>query len=133
MESSAANMYNLRGHSKSGGTSIGGVAKNCLIWSNASCCLLPQTNSSACLSLNNGEKAFSLPVDFAINFLMKFILPIRLYNSFLFLGGLASNTVFTLFLSTSMPLWWTKKPRKFPIETPNHTCQDSSLVNASSS
>ena len=49
--------------------------------------------------------------------LRKLIFLIRLCNSFLFLGRLASNTAFVLVLSTSIRWLCTRKPKKLLAET----------------
>ena len=117
MESSVADMYSFKGLPKVGGVSIGGFTRHTLICSKAFCCSLIQMKSSAAFDPNRGKKAYILPAKFAMNLLRKLSLLIRLCSSFFFLRGLASNTTFVLFLSTSITWLWTKKPRKLLAET----------------
>ena len=63
----------------------------CLIYSKASWHSISHLNVSESFSFNNGEKAFNFPIELAINLCVKLIFPIRLWSSFLFWGGLASN------------------------------------------
>lgn len=50
-----------------------------------------------------------------MNLRKKLILPVRLCSSFLFLGGLASNTVIALFLSTLIPFDVPKIPQNLQL------------------
>ena len=95
MESSVADIYSFKGLLKDRGVRIGGFVRLSLIWSKAFYCFSPQMKSLADFNLNRGEKAFTFLAEFAMNLLRKLTLPIRLCNSFLFLGGLASNIAFS--------------------------------------
>ena len=117
MESLVADIYNFKGLWRAKGVNTGRLAKLSFIWSKAFYCFSLQTNSSADFNLKSGEQAFIFLAEFAIN-LKKLTFPIRLYSSFLFLGGLASCTTFDLFLSRSILWLCTKKLKKLPAETP---------------
>lgn len=92
--------------------------------------LFPQTKSFFFFSRSNAEKALNLPVKFAMNRLRKFIFPIKLCKNNLLLGRSASRIALALFLSTSIPLLCTKKPRKWPAVIPKANFLDSSSSHA---
>ena len=84
MESSVADMYTFKGLLKARGASIGGFARHSLTWLKAFYCS-SHMKSLIAFNLNKGEKAFILPIEFAMNLLRKLTLSIRLCNSFLVL------------------------------------------------
>src|SRR5450432_586111 len=112
-------MYNFKGFPKIGGISTGGFIKACFNRSKAFWCSESHLKSCSDLNFNNGEKAIVLPDRFEINLLRKLTCPRNLCNSCLVEGGCASKMASTFLLSTSIPFWWTKNPRKLPAETPN--------------
>lgn len=72
-----------------------------LILSNAYWWWASHLNSFTFFNLSNGEKAWISLVVFKINLHRKYILPIGLWSSFLFLGDWTWIIAFALFLSTS--------------------------------
>lgn len=111
-------MYNFSGLPLFGGVRTGELTKYCLIFSKAFWWLSSHLKSCFYFNFNNEEKRWTFPTELEINHLRKLIFPKWICSS-LFRGGEASLMDFALFLSTSIPLWWTKKPRKFPALTPS--------------
>ena len=110
-------IYNFMSLLSIGDTRKYGLVKAYLICLKAICYSSPQTISLLLSSLSSGENAFNFSVEFAMNLFRKLILQTKPYSSFLFGGGLTSSMALTLFLSTSILWWYTKKMRKFLART----------------
>lgn len=68
--------------------------------------------------LSKGDNGFILLAKLDIKCLRKLTFPRKDWCSFLVLGRGAAMMALALFLSTSIPHWWTKMPRKFLAVTP---------------
>ncbi|KAM1145787.1 hypothetical protein ACFX19_038395 [Malus domestica] len=103
MDSSAAEMYSLRGLPRHGGTRTGGVVRETLICVNASWCSARHSKVSESLSFKSVEKAFIFPAELAMNRQRKLILPSNDCSCFLVVEGGALMIARALFSSTSIP------------------------------
>lgn len=92
----------MRGALDTRGIRTIGLANAILIWSKAFGCPRAHTICSESFNFNHYEKAFFVPAKFDINLLRRLIFSMRLCNSLLSLGYLASRIASALFLSTTI-------------------------------